>query len=39
MPLMTKDGTLRSAGEIPHILKKNRLHKLGFNIPWGKETA
>ena len=38
-PLMTKDRTLRSASEMGDILGKNRLHKLGFDIPWGKVTA
>ena len=36
MPLMTKDGILRSAGEIADILGKNRLCNLGFNVPRGK---
>ena len=36
MSLMTEDGILRSASEIASILGKNRLHKLGFNIPRGK---
>ena len=39
MPLMTKDGIPRSASEIASILGKNRLHKLGFEIPGGKVTA
>ena len=39
MSLMTKDGTLRSTGEIPSILGKNKFRKLGFNIPRGKVTA
>ena len=38
-PLMTKDGMLRSACEIPDILGKNRLRKLGFEIPSSKVTA
>ena len=39
MPLMTKDGILRSAGEIADILGKNRLCKLGFNVPRDKVKA
>ena len=39
MPLTTKNGILRTASEIVSILKKNRLHKLGFNLPRGKVTA
>ena len=38
MPLMTKDGKLRLASEIVSTLKKNRLRKLGFDIP-SKVTA
>ena len=38
-PLMTKEGMLRSAGMIADILGKNRLHKLGFDVPRGKVTA
>ena len=37
-PLTAKDGILRSAGEIARILGKNRLHNLGFDVPWGKPT-
>ena len=37
-PLTTK-GVLKSVGMIADILGKNRLHRLGFNIPVGKLTA
>ena len=37
-PLMT-EGKLKSVGMIADILGKNRLHRLGFNIPVGKITA
>ena len=37
-PLMT-EGRLKSVGMIADILGKNRLHRLGFNIPVGKITA
>ena len=37
-PLTTKDGILRSAGEIANKLGKNRLCKLRFDIPRGKVT-
>ena len=37
-PLMTK-GVLKSVGMIADILGKNRLRRLGFNIPVGKLTA
>ena len=37
-PLMT-EGKLKSVGTLVDILGKNRLHRLGFNIPVGKETA
>ena len=37
-PLMT-DGKLKSVGMLVDILGKNRLHRLGFNIPVGRITA
>ena len=37
-PLMT-EGKLKSVGMIADILGKNRLRRLGFNIPVGKITA
>ena len=37
-PLMTQ-GKLKSVGMLADILSKNRLHRLGFNIPVGKVTA
>ena len=37
-PLMT-EGKLKSVGMLVDILGKNRLHRLGFNIPVGKVTA
>ena len=37
-PLTTK-GVLKSVGMIADILHKNRLHRLGFNIPVGRITA
>ena len=37
-PLTTK-GKLKSVGMLADILGKNRLHRLGFNIPVGKVTA
>ena len=37
-PLMT-EGKLKSVGMIADILDKNRLRRLGFNIPVGKVTA
>ena len=37
-PLMT-EGKLKSVGMIADILGKNRLHRLGFNIPVGRITA
>ena len=37
-PLMT-EGKLKSVGMIADILGKNRLRRLGFNIPVGKVTA
>ena len=36
---MTKDGILRSAGEIADILGKNRLLNFGFDVPRSKVTA
>ena len=38
MQLMT-EGKLRPVGAFADILGKNRLHRLGFNIPVGKITA
>ena len=37
-PLMA-EGKLRPVGMLADILGKNRLHRLGFNIPVGKVTA
>ena len=37
-PLMT-EGKLKSVGMLVDILGKNRLHRLGFNIPVGRITA
>ena len=37
-PLMT-EGKLKSVGMLVDILDKNRLRRLGFNIPVGKVTA
>ena len=37
-PLTTK-GKMKSVGMLADILGKNRLHRLGFNIPVGKVTA
>ena len=37
-PLTTK-GVLKSVGMLANILGKNRLHRLGFNIPVGRITA
>ena len=37
-PLTTK-GVLKSVGMLADILGKNRLHRLGFDIPRGKVTA
>ena len=37
-PLMT-EGKLKSVGRLADILDKNRLRRLGFNIPVGKVTA
>ena len=36
---LTTEGKLKSVGMIADILAKNRLHRLGFNIPVGKVTA
>ena len=36
---LTTEGKLKSVGMIANILGKNRLHRLGFNIPVGKVTA
>ena len=36
---LTTDGKLKSVGMIADILGKNRLRRLGFNIPVGKLTA
>ena len=38
-PLMYGGGKLKSFKDIRKILGKNRLHKLGFDIPRGKVTA
>ena len=37
-PLMT-EGKLKSVGMLADISGKNRLHRLGFNIPVGRITA
>ena len=37
--LTTKHGILRTASEIARILKKNRICKRDFDIPWGNITA
>ena len=37
--LLTTEGKLKYVGMIADILGKNRLRKLGFNIPVGKVTA
>ena len=37
-PLMT-EGKLKLVGMLVDILGKNRLHRLGFNMPVGKVTA
>ena len=37
-PLMT-EGKLKLVGVLADILGKNRLHRLGFNIPLGKVTS
>ena len=36
---LTTEGKLKSVGMIADILGKNRLCRLGFNIPVGKVTA
>ena len=36
---MTTEGKLKSVGMLVDILGKNRLHRLGFNIPVGSITA
>ena len=36
---LTTEGKLKLVGMIADILGKNRLHRLGFNIPVGKITA
>ena len=36
---LTTEGKLTSVGMLADILGKNRLHRLGFNIPVGKVTA
>ena len=36
---LTTEGKLESVGMLMDILGKNRLHRLGFNIPVGKVTA
>ena len=36
---LTTEGKLKSVGMIADILGKNRLRRLGFNIPMGKLTA
>ena len=36
---LTTDGKLKSVGMLVDILGKNRLHRLGFNIPVGPITA
>ena len=36
---LTTEGMLKSVGMIADILEKNRLRRLGFNIPVGKVTA
>ena len=36
---LTTEGKLKSVGMIADILGKNRLHRLGFNIPMGKLMA
>ena len=37
--LLTTEGKLKSVGMLADILGKNRLRRLGFNIPVGKLTA
>ena len=36
---LTTEGMLESVGMLADILGKNKLHRLGFNIPVGKVTA
>ena len=36
---LTAEGKLKSVGMLADILSKNRLRRLGFNIPVGKATA
>ena len=36
---LTNEGKLKSVGMLADILGKNRLRRLGFNIPVGKLTA
>ena len=36
---LTTEGKLKSVGMLVDILSKNRLRRLGFNIPEGKSTA
>ena len=36
---LTTEGKLKSVGMLVDILGKNRLHRLGFNIPVGRITA
>ena len=36
---LTTEGKLKSVGMLVDILGKDRLHRLGFNIPVGKLTA
>ena len=36
---LTSEGKLKSVGMLADILGKNRLRRLGFNIPVGKVTA
>ena len=36
---LTTEGKLKSVGVLADILSKNRLHRLGFNIPVGRITA
>ena len=36
---LTTEGKLKSVGMLADIFGKNRLHRLGFNIPVGRITA
>ena len=36
---LTTEGRLKLVGMLPDLLGKNRLHRLGFNIPVGRITA